>query len=156
MTYCGSSAWNCLSPASVYPPVCVCVCVCVRAHAPACACVHTCMHAQLLSPVWLFAAPWPVAHQAPLSMGFPRQEYWSGLSFPSPEETPHGKPISFYKNTNSIMKPSTSYMIYRIFMYVNVWQIMYKFVFNMCYIQFIKQLWINNRYIISLVKWHTY
>ena len=28
--------------------------------------------------------PWTVAHGAPLSMGFPRQEYWSGLSFPSP------------------------------------------------------------------------
>ena len=30
--------------------------------------------------------PWTVAHQPPLSMGFPRQEYWSGLSFPSPED----------------------------------------------------------------------
>ena len=28
--------------------------------------------------------PWTVAHQVPLSMGFPRREYWSGLSFPSP------------------------------------------------------------------------
>ena len=32
-----------------------------------------------LSRVWLFATPWTVAHQAPPSMGFPRQEYWSGL-----------------------------------------------------------------------------
>ena len=32
------------------------------------------------------AAPWTVASQALLSMGFPRQEYWSGLPFPSPEE----------------------------------------------------------------------
>ena len=39
----------------------------------------------LLSRVWLFAIPWTVAHQAPLSMGFSRQEYWSGLPFPSPE-----------------------------------------------------------------------
>ena len=30
------------------------------------------------------ASPWPVACQAPLSMGFSRQEYWSGLPFPSP------------------------------------------------------------------------
>ena len=30
------------------------------------------------------AAPWTVAHQAPLSMGFSRREYWSGLPFPSP------------------------------------------------------------------------
>ena len=33
-------------------------------------------------------APWTVACQAPLSMGFPRQEYWSGLSFPSPGDLP--------------------------------------------------------------------
>ena len=32
--------------------------------------------------------PWIVAHQAPLSMGFPRQEYWSGLPFPSPGDFP--------------------------------------------------------------------
>jgi len=38
----------------------------------------------LLSHVGLFATPWNIAHQAPLSMGFPRQEYWSGLPFPSP------------------------------------------------------------------------
>jgi len=37
-----------------------------------------------LSRVRLFATPWTVAHQAPLSMGFSRQEYWSGLPFPSP------------------------------------------------------------------------
>ena len=40
-----------------------------------------------LSRVWLFATPWTVAHQAPLSMGFSRQEYWSGLPFPSPGES---------------------------------------------------------------------
>ena len=34
------------------------------------------------SHVWLFVIPWTVAHQAPLSMGFSRQEYWSGLSCP--------------------------------------------------------------------------
>ena len=44
----------------------VCVCVCVLSH------------------VWLFVAPWIVAHQAPLSMEFPRQEYWSELPFPIP------------------------------------------------------------------------
>ena len=32
--------------------------------------------------------PWTVARQAPLSMGFPRQEYWSGLPFPSPGDLP--------------------------------------------------------------------
>ena len=34
------------------------------------------------------ASPWTVAHQAPLSMGFPRQEYWSELPFPSPGDLP--------------------------------------------------------------------
>ena len=37
-----------------------------------------CVHAQLLSHVQLFASPWTQAHQAPLSLEFPRQEYWSG------------------------------------------------------------------------------
>ena len=40
--------------------------------------------AQLLSRVQLFVTPWAVAHQALLSTGFSRQEYWSGLQFPSP------------------------------------------------------------------------
>ena len=44
--------------------------------------------AQLLSHVWLFATPLTVARQAPLSVGLPRQEYWSGLSFPFPEDCP--------------------------------------------------------------------
>ena len=37
-----------------------------------------------LNRIWLFAAPWTVAYQAPPSMGFSRPEYWSGLPFPSP------------------------------------------------------------------------
>ena len=41
------------------------------------------------SHVQLFVTPWTVAHQAPLSMGFPRQEYWSGLPFPMPEDLPN-------------------------------------------------------------------
>ena len=40
------------------------------------------------SRVRLFAAPWTVAHQAPLSMGFSRQEYWSGLPCLSPGDLP--------------------------------------------------------------------
>ena len=41
-----------------------------------------------LSRVRLFATPWTVAYQAPLSMVFSRQEYWSGLPFPSPGDLP--------------------------------------------------------------------
>ena len=43
---------------------------------------------QSLSHVRLFATLWTVAHQAPPSMGFSRQEYWSGLPFPSPGDLP--------------------------------------------------------------------
>ena len=43
---------------------------------------------KLFSRVRLFATPWTVALQAPPSMGFSRQEYWSGLPFPSPGDLP--------------------------------------------------------------------
>ena len=43
----------------------------------------------MLSRIQLFATPWIVAYQAPLSMQFPRQEYRSGLSFPSPGDLPN-------------------------------------------------------------------
>ena len=42
-----------------------------------------------LSRVRLFATPWTVPYQAPPSMGFSRQEYWSGLPFPSPGDLPN-------------------------------------------------------------------
>ena len=54
--------------------VIVCVCVCARV---------------LLSHVQLFVTPWTVAHQAPLSMRFPRQEYWSGLPCPTRGDLPN-------------------------------------------------------------------
>ena len=41
-----------------------------------------------LSSVQLFATPWTVAHEAPPSMGFSRQEYWNGLPFPPPGNLP--------------------------------------------------------------------
>ena len=49
-----------------------------------------------LSRVRLFATPWTVAYQASPSMGFSRQEYWSGLPFPSPGDLPN--PGSEFKN----------------------------------------------------------
>ena len=42
-----------------------------------------------LSRVRLFATPWTIAYQAPPSMGFSRQECWSGLPFPSPGDLPN-------------------------------------------------------------------
>ena len=42
----------------------------------------------VLLRIWLFAIPWTVAHQAPLSLGLSWQEYWSGLRFPPPGDLP--------------------------------------------------------------------
>ena len=56
----------------MYIDVCVCVCVCVLV-TQSCPTLYD---------------PWTVAHQAPLSMGFSRQEYWSGLPFPPPWDLP--------------------------------------------------------------------
>ena len=48
------------------------------------------------SVLWLFATPWTVAHQTPLLMEFSRQEYWSGMPFPTPRDLPNSgiKPFS--------------------------------------------------------------
>ena len=43
----------------------------------------------VFSHVQLFVAPWTVGHQAPLSMGFSRQEYWSGMLCASPGDLPN-------------------------------------------------------------------
>ena len=55
-----------------------------------------------LSRVRLFATPWTVAYQAPLSMGFSKQQYWSGLPFPSPVSNSHLLKIS--QNTHCSIK----------------------------------------------------
>ena len=46
-------------------------------------CMTVKSESEVLSRVWLFATPWTIAYPAPPSMGFPRQEYWSGLPLPS-------------------------------------------------------------------------
>ena len=51
-------------------------------------CVHACVLSRF-SHVWLFTASWTVARQAPLTMGFSRQEYWNGLPCPPPEDLPN-------------------------------------------------------------------
>ena len=59
-------------------------------------CKQHCMHAQWLSHIWLFATTWTVAHQAPLSMEFPRQEFWSEWPLPSTGDLLHPgvKPVA--------------------------------------------------------------
>ena len=65
--------------------------------------VCTCVCTQSLSHVGLFATPWTVAHQAPLSVGFSSQEYWSGLPFLSPGicliqgSNPHLLPLLYWQ-----------------------------------------------------------
>ena len=51
--------------------------------------LHWSLKVKSLSHVRLFATPWTVAYQAPLSMGFSRQGYWSGVLFPSPGDLPN-------------------------------------------------------------------
>ena len=55
-----------------------------------------CVRAKSLM-LYLFATPWTIAHQAPLSMGFSRQEHWSELPFPSPGDhpSPGTEPVSY-------------------------------------------------------------
>ena len=50
--------------------------------------LKTCVRAQFLSHVQRFATLWTVTGHTPLSIGFSRQEYWSGLPFPPPEDLP--------------------------------------------------------------------
>ena len=60
------------------------------------------LKADTLPPVQLFGTPWTAAHQAPLSMGFSRQEYWSELPCPPPGDLSHPgiKPFSPALQTN--------------------------------------------------------
>ena len=69
-----------------YAESCVCVCVCARVRVRAC--VHSLSHVQL------FVTLWTVASQAPLSLGFSQQEYWSGLPFPRDLHDPGIEPTS--------------------------------------------------------------
>ena len=52
-------------------------------------CIYIYIYTHTLSVISDFAIPWTVVHQAPLSMGFSREEYWSELLFPSPGHLPH-------------------------------------------------------------------
>ena len=61
-----------------------------------------------LSPVGLFATLWTVAHQVPPSMGFSRQEYWSGLPFPSPGNLPELRSPALQANSLPSEPPGNS------------------------------------------------
>ena len=89
-----------------------------------------------LSHVRLFATPWTVAYHAPLSMGFSRQECWSGLPFPSPgylpdpgnepgspaleadalTSEPSGKPLTLWGTAKLIPLFYSSFLLFRVFL----------------------------------------
>ena len=66
-----------------------------------CVCVHVHMRAWSFSHVRLFVILWTVAYQVPLSMGFSRQDYWSGLPCPPPGDLPNPSTESI-----SLMSPA--------------------------------------------------
>ena len=73
-----------------------------------------------LSCVQLFATPWTVAYQAPSSMRFSRQEYWSGLPFPSPGDLPEPgiKPGSLTLRADALTsEPPGKAMVFKVVMY---------------------------------------
>ena len=86
------------------------------------ACAHVCLSVcvQSFSSVGLFATPWTVTHWAPLSMAFPRQEYWRGLPFPAPRDLPDPgiEPTSsfaggfffFFKPLSHLGSPQAAYL----------------------------------------------
>ena len=83
------------------------------------------MCVQLLSRVWFFATPWTVPCQAPLSVGFSRQEYWRGLPFPSPGDLPDPaiEPHLLYWQADSLPLSHNGALI-RLYMYlISIWNL---------------------------------
>ena len=81
---------------------------------------------KLLSRVRLFATPWIVAYQASLSMGFSRQEYWSGLPFPSPGDLPNpgieSSSPAFQADAITSEPPGKPYNTLKIYLCCQKWQ----------------------------------
>ena len=64
-----------------------------------------------------FATPWSVVHQAPVSVGFSRQEYWSGLPFPPPGDLPNPgmeltRRVSYYTGRFFTIEPQSAFLFY--------------------------------------------
>ena len=80
-----------------------------------------CEPVKLLSRVQLFATPWTVAYQVPPSMEFSRQEYWSGLPFPSPGDLPdlgiEPRSLALWANTLPSELPGKSLLWFVISLY---------------------------------------
>ena len=92
-----------------------------------------------------FGTPWAVTHKAPLSVGFPRQEYWSGLPFPSPGDFPNpgielGSPaLQAFFTTKPPGKPQCLPLVYGkpyILDAVHLWDVYSKYLFPICDLPF--------------------
>ena len=82
-----------------------------------------------LSHVWPLATPWTAAYQAPPSMGFSRQEYWSWVPLPSPEDLPDPgiKPRSPVLQADSLPSKATREVPYmcihiHVYIYIYIWE----------------------------------
>ena len=84
---------------------------------------HLCMWYVLscFSRVQIFATLWTIARQAPLSVGFSRQEYWSGLPFPSPGDLPDPRNLP-----NSGIKPMSPALAGQILYHWAAWEVVFK------------------------------
>ena len=86
--------------------------------------IYLCVCAQSLSHVWLFTTPWTIASQAPLPMGFSRQEYWSQLPFlpprdpPNPGITPHLLHLLHWQVDSLPLRPGKSLYIFIYVFYI--------------------------------------
>ena len=100
-----------------------------------------------LSCVQLFVIPWTMACQAPLSMGFSRQEYWNGLPFPSPEELPNtgiepwspasqadSLPLSYREVLSSLNRTKHAYIFTYVHVYVCIQTYLCVFYIMLCFI----------------------
>ena len=83
------------------------------------------------SRVQLFATLWSIARQAPLSMGFSRQEYWSGLPFPAPGDLPDPgikfeSPMSPALQADSLLlSPGEAHVCIHVYMYMHIFMCMH-------------------------------
>ena len=88
--------------------------------------MHTCM-LSCFNLVWLFATLWAIAHQAPVSMRFSRQEYWSGLLFPPLGNRPYSgiEPESPMSPALAGWSFTTSTYIWQKYLYICLYIYMY-------------------------------
>ena len=101
-----------------------------------------------------FVAPWTVAHQAPLPMGFSRQEYWSGLPCPPPGDLPHpgidsaGRFFTTSATREGLGAPTFLPVLWVIFL----WFFQHNLLLNVCHIWLRSNLY-NKIFILPTPGW---